>query len=356
VRVLAVTNMYPSPADPVYGSFVARQVRSLVTTGAEVEVLFVDGRRGSWAYLAAVGRILAALRRGRFDVVHAHYGLTGFFAGFHRHPLVVSFCGDDLMGTPDGRGGTLFVSRVARRLSWLAARRADAIICKSEGLRRALRRKADRDRAHVIGNGLDVTLFRPGDRRGARERLGLLLTERIVLFPHSRQQAAVKRLALAEAAIAELRERGVEARLWVVNGVAPDDMPDYYRAADCLLLTSEHEGSPNTVKEALACDLPVVSTDVGDVRRWVDHADGCRLVSPDTKSVADGLIEVLSGRPHVDGSKVREILGGTAVAKAVLMAYDEAMAARAAPGRTSGSGGARAAMADRRIGRMGEDA
>ena len=328
MRVLAVTNMYPSAADPVYGSFVARQMRSVVAAGAEVEILFVDGRSGHWAYFAAAFRVASALRRRRFDVVHAHYGLTGFFAGLHRHPLVISFCGDDLLGTPDGRGGIRPISRVARMLSRLAARRADAIICKSQSLRLSLTREADRDRARVIPNGLDVSLFRPGDRARAREGLGVSATERLILFPHSRRESAMKRFDLAEAATAELRRRGYEARLWVVNGVAPDGMPTYYHAADCLLLTSLHEGSPNVVKEALACDLPVVSTDVGDVRRWLELAPGGRLVAADPTSVADGLQETLEGPRSVDGSGVRRLLSQEVVAGAISEVYAEAIAAR----------------------------
>lgn len=328
MRVLAVTNMYPSAADPVYGSFVARQMRSIVAAGAEVEILFVDGRRGKWAYPEAIRRVAAVLRNRHFDVVHAHYGLTGFFAGFHRRPLVVSFCGDDLLGSPDGRGGTRLVSRVARRLSDLAARRADAVICKSESLRTALIREVDRKRAHVIANGIDVTLFKPGDKGRARNQLGLPSTERLILFPHSRRESAMKRFDLAEEATVELRRRGIAARLWVVNGVNPDEMPAYYQASDCLLLTSVHEGSPNVVKEALACDLPVVATDVGDVRRWTELAQGCRLVAAYPAHVADGLEAVLKSPGRVDGLAIRNALNQDVVARAIMAVYAEAIATR----------------------------
>ncbi len=184
-RVLAVTNMYPTPADPGYGAFVAVQMDWVARCGAHVEVESLDRRAGKARYLVGVGRVRRLARTGRFDVVHAHYGLTGFIAAFQSLPLVVSFCGDDLLGTPNARGGITWKSRLQLPLSRYAARRADAIVCKSEELRAALPRARDRARAHVIPNGVNVEEFMPGDRVGARRRLGLDLREALVLFPHT---------------------------------------------------------------------------------------------------------------------------------------------------------------------------
>lgn len=320
--------MYPTPGDPAYGIFVATQMASVADAGAQVDVDFVNGRRGNWEYARALARIRRRARSPDYDVVHAHYGLSGFVSTLHSLPLVVSFCGDDLLGTPDGSGGITAKSRVGILLSQLAARRADAIICKSEQLRAALPGSATRQRAHVIGNGVNTALFRPGDRGAARQRLGLNGEERLVIFPHSRRQTAVKRFDLAEAAAAQLAGLGVQARLWVVNDVAPEAMPDYYRAADCLLLTSDHEGSPNTVKEGLCCDLPVVSVEVGDVRHWFDLAPGCRLVERDPAAIARGVVEVLRGARHVDGTRVREEIGLGSIARRVLTVYRTAMERR----------------------------
>lgn len=105
LRVLVVTNMYPSPRHPSYGAFVENQVGSLVRTGVTVEVAFVNGRRTAAAYALAPLRIARLARSGRFDLVHAHYGLTGWVASFHGLPLVVTYHGDDLLGTPRRGGG-----------------------------------------------------------------------------------------------------------------------------------------------------------------------------------------------------------------------------------------------------------
>ncbi len=333
LRVLAVTNMYPTPKDPTFGSFVASQMASIADTGAEVDVCFINGRRGAWAYLAAPLGVRRRARPDRVDVVHAHYGLTGFVASFQPLPLVVSFCGDDLLGTPDGRGGRTPKSRVIRRLSLAAAQRADGIICKSDELRDQLPRSADRARARVIPNGVDTSRFSPGDRLAARRRLGLAPEAKLVLFPHTRREARRKRFDLAEAALGELGRQGSAGELWVVNGVAPRDMPDHYRAADCVLLTSDHEGSPNVIKEALCCDLPVVSVDAGDVRRWLALAPGCAVVARDPGAIAAGLRTVLATAPCVDGSRVRAEVGLAETAEQVIGVYEEAMGRHRSAGR-----------------------
>src|SRR5207248_3210367 len=132
--------------------------------------------------------------------------------------LVVSFCGDDLLGTPNRRGGLTPKSRVTIALSRLAARRADAIICKSDHMRSTLSRQALR--AHVIPNGVDTNLFRPGDRLQARGALGLAADERLIIFPNT-PTARRKRLDLAVASVELLNASGVSCRLWVVDKVPP---------------------------------------------------------------------------------------------------------------------------------------
>ena len=327
LRVLVVTNMYPTPEDPSYGAFVANQVHSLSRAGVDVVVEFVDGRHSVSAYLRAPLGIRRRVRARGFDVVHAHYGLTGFVAAFQPVPLVVTFHGDDLLGTPGTRGGVTLKSRLIRRLSYAAARRAVVPICVSEAMRAALPRAADRARAHVIPMGVDVGRFCAGDRTAARTRLRLDRDERLVLFPNTPGERR-KRLELAEASMRQLAADGMVARLWVVAGVAHDRMPDYFRAADCVLLTSDWEGSPMVVKEALCCNVPVVSVNAGDVRRWLDATPGCRLVERDPVAIAAGLRDVLCGSGHVNGSAVRSQVSVDRVAAQVLEVYREAIGRR----------------------------
>jgi glycosyltransferase involved in cell wall biosynthesis len=324
MRVLAATNMYPTPEDPGFGAFVADQMEWVARCGVDVTIEFIDGRRGKGEYLHGLRRVRRRALRDRFDLVHAHYGLVGFLASFQPLPLVVSFCGDDLLGTPDGDRGITPLSRLQRALSRYAARHAHEIVCKSEELRASLPRSRDRSRAHVLPNGVDISRFRPGSRAAARQRLGLHPSERLVMFPHT-PRVARKRLDRAQDAVAVLERRGVTARLWIVQGVPHAQMPDYYQSADCLLLTSEQEGSPNAVKEALCCELPVVSVEVGDVRRWIEDSSGSVIVAPTPEAIADGLERVLTRQSIPDGQRVRDDLSVAHITQQLIAVYQSAI-------------------------------
>ncbi|HKC46002.1 MAG TPA: glycosyltransferase [Gemmatimonadales bacterium] len=324
MRVLAVTNMYPTSDDPGFGAFVADQMDWVARGGVDVAIEFIDGRDSRGAYFRGLAHVRRRAAGSGFDLVHAHYGLVGFLASFQPLPLVVSFCGDDLLGTPDGARGITPMSRLQRALSRYAARHAQEIVCKSDQLRDSLPRQRDRARTHVLPNGVDTTRFRPGERSAARQRLGLHPSELLVLFPHT-PGVARKRLDRAQAAVAALARRGTVARLWVVQGVPHARMPDYYQAADCLMLTSEQEGSPNVVKEALCCDLPVVSVDVGDVRRWIEASSGSVLVAPEPEAIADGLARVLTRRAPPNGDRVREQLSASRITQQLISVYQSAI-------------------------------
>jgi len=328
--VLVATNMYPSDRDPAYGVFVDAQVQALAAEGLDVAVEFIDGRTSSAAYLSGIARLRRRARAGppSFDLVHAHYGLTGFVAVFQPLPLVVTFHGDDLLGTPTSAGGITFKSRIARWLSAFAARRAQGIICVSEQLREALPSLKDRRRARVIPGGIDTARFAPGDRLSARRRLGLSPAAKLVLFPSTPGERR-KRLDLAEAAVSAVNAGGVGGggvELRVVSGVRYEQMPDYYRAADCLLLTSDWEGSPTVVKEALCCDLPVVAVDAGDAWRWLRLAPGCQPVARDVAAIAAGLRAVLQGSGRVDGAAVRAAVDWRRIARDVIAVYRDVLA------------------------------
>jgi glycosyltransferase involved in cell wall biosynthesis len=324
INVLMVTNMYPSAEDPAYGVFVQDHVEALTSAGLQVEVMFIDGRTSAAAYVTGIDRVRRRVRRGGLDIVHAHFGFTGFVASFQALPLVVTFHGDDLLGKPSQRGGITLKSRLGCWLSRRAARRAQAVICVSDQLRVALRHPEDRERAHVIPGGINIVRFHPGDRDTARSRLGWSPGARIALFPSTPGERR-KRLDLARSGVDHANAQGANIDLLVVSGVSYESMPDYYRAADCLLLTSDWEGSPTVVKEALCCDLPVVSVDAGDAWRWLALAEGCQCVEREVPSISAGLRAVLSGPSRVDGARVRERTDWRRIVQDVIGVYEVAM-------------------------------
>ena len=253
--VLVVTNLWPTNEDPGYGSFVQAQMASLGPLGVDYDVVFIDGRRSRWNYFRALGELRFRLKHYRYDLIHAHFGLSGWVARCQwRTPVVVSFMGDDVLGRPSRSGRITLYGRFLQASSWVLARLVSAVIVKSGEMKTRLGLNA----ARVIPNGVDLQLFRPREQSEARQALGLDLKKRFVLFPYNPAEAR-KRFDLIEATVNLARREIPEIEILQVRGVPRERMPLYMNAADVLVLASLFEGSPNAVKEAMAVNLPVVS-------------------------------------------------------------------------------------------------
>jgi glycosyltransferase involved in cell wall biosynthesis len=179
-----------------------------------------------------------------------------------------------------------------------------------------------RTRTHnrVIPNGVDVDRFRPMDRDLARRSLGWDQDERVVLFVGNPEELR-KRYELAAAAVADVRGTLGDVRLVVAHGIDPDRIPVYMNAADCLVLLSWMEGSPNVVKEALMCNLPVVATAVGDVPELLQGISPSFLVEPTRASVGRGLIACLRSPQRSNGRARSTSLSSGAIALEIRALY-----------------------------------
>jgi len=287
-RVLVVTNLWPFPGDPGYGSFVKAQMESLRPLGVEYDLLFINGRVSRWNYLRSVRQLRRRLRASHYDLIHAHMGLSGWVARCQmRVPVVVSFLGDDVLGKYDCRGRITFYGRFLRACSYILARLVRSVIVKSDEMKRRLRLES----AHVIPNGVDLNLFRPLDCAEVRHALGLDPAKKFVLFPYNREELR-KRYDLVESAVARARGQVPELEILHVYRVPQEQMPLYMNAADLMVMASMIEGSPNAVKETLACNLPVVTVEVGDTAELLEHTEGHHLVPREVGAIAAGIVEV----------------------------------------------------------------
>ena len=289
IRVLFVTSQWPTPANPSLAPFVARQVQSLRDAGVSVDVFVYEGGWSLISYVQAVRKMQQVLQRHHYDLIHARFGQCGVVARAQRQvPVVITYGGSDIEGSPHFAGLHRYRNYVLRAISWLLSLLVDEVIVVSDHLGR----KLPRSDYHVIPSGVDLSLFQPIDKAEARSRLGLPLDRRLVLFagdPANRR----KRHNLAVQAC-ELASSSIDLDLVVLTGKPSEQVPVYMSACDVLLLTSSNEGSPNVVKEALACNLPVVSVDVGDVRERIGSVNGCVVCdSHEPEVIAEALTYVL---------------------------------------------------------------
>jgi len=295
LNILFVTSMHPSSTFPLRGVIVQRLAAALRDLGHRVD--FVELGVGSPVrYLFARSRVAKAIRVADPDVIHVHFGYSGLAVPHTSVPIVTTFNGDDLTGTPRASGHLTFKSRLGIVASQYAAWRSARCIAVSKTLRERIWTKALRDKTEVIRDAVDPSLFRPLPRREARERLGVPQDAVLIIFPHNAWEPR-KRVWLAKAAVGALRESIPKASLWIVNDRPADQMPWYYAAADAMVVTSMFEGGPTATKEALACGIPVVSVAVGDLDLFAEAPLGASCVEDHPSALASALRKRLEQPP-----------------------------------------------------------
>jgi len=308
VRVLVVTSLYPTAAHPERGRFVADQVEGLRALGAEVELFTFEP--GGTNYLSAARELRRRHGDSKFDVVHAHHGLGGWTArslGKRLAPLVVTFHGTDLE------------HRVVGPMSRRLARGIDLPAAVSAALGRARIPGAGiTQRVAVLPCGIDLNRFKVIARSEARRELGLDPKGRYLLFP-AHPGRPEKRHDRAAALAAE-----VGAHLLTYESTPPEQVPLYINAAAAVLVTSEREGFGLAALEALACDVPVLATDVGIAPLALAGIGGTLCGPFEVDHWAEtARIHLAVHEPRVSGRTRASLFGRDRMAARVLKAYGE---------------------------------
>lgn len=256
--------MYPDRTRPYNGIFVAEQVEAVAEQHPDVyfDVCYIDGAKGKSEYLKSVFYVNRKIRKGGYDLVHIHFGLSGMFlfSPFTPDvPTLVTFHGSDIQ--PKGGNGflTLFTSRHAAKV-------ADACITLNKEMDAMVREYCGH--TVIVPCAVDTSVFKPVDR---------LRSDNVarIVFPCSHDMA-VKNYPLFVSVMNILRNKyGIECVEEELNGLTRLQVARLFNDADLMLMTSNSEGSPQAVKEAMACNLPVVSTPVGDVRELLHGVKDC---------------------------------------------------------------------------------
>jgi len=297
--------------------FYRTQMDSLDRRGVDYEILEVPGEsvgkkagvnRTPVDYLRFFPVVRRAITGGEFDLVHANYGLTAPHAlAQSRLPVVLSLWGSDVNG-PFG-----WVSK-------LTAPRCEAVVVMSAQLGEQLPSEYT-----VLPHGIDLEQFSPMPQSAAREALGWERDAHHVLFPApiAREEKDFPRARrVVRAARGDLSKPLV---LQTPNMDVPHDrMPVWMNAADALLITSRHEGLPNAVKEALACNLPVVSTDVGSIRERLEPVSLSTVGTTDAELV-DALVDTLRDGGRSDGREAVTDLDVDRVAERLEGVYERVL-------------------------------
>ncbi len=295
--------------------FARRQAETLREQEAmPVECFYLRSRTSPGTLWQEARRFRQTLQRLRPDVVHAHFGtVTAMFSVLlsGHVPVMITFRGSDLNVVPRSNG---LRARMGRVLSQMAALRAERIVCVSHGLRDRLWWR--RRRVTILPSGVDTEIFAPIDRREARQTLGWPEESKVVLF-NAGHDPLNKRLDLARTAVEALGQQAGAVHLEILTGsLEPARVPLLMNAADCLLVTSDAEGSPTVVQEALATNLPVVSVAVGDVAERLRDIWPSAVTKRDPRYLASALTTVLNAGQRSNGrSRAGEFCAGRIAAE-----------------------------------------
>lgn len=266
MKVLFVSSGRKGTISPI----TKNQGESLRRAGVEVDFYVVSGR-GWKGYLKNIKPLRNQIKEGHYDVVHAHYAWVGYLTSIASAglptPMVVSLMGNDVL---DHWWYPGLARMVARLKPW------KAVIVKSNEMKQRL----GLQRAIVVPNGVNMEKFQPMDTEKCQERLGWKAEsgKKHILFPATPEETR-KNWPLAEAAVKLLDERVRGVELHGMVGVKNEETPIWYNAADVVVLPSFYEGSPNAVKEAMACNRPMVTTDMGDCRERIEGVEGCYVAN-----------------------------------------------------------------------------
>jgi len=299
------------------------QMQSIIDSGVSVEYGHLSDRKSIGSLWRAGKRIRQICFSEKIDVVHVLWGTTTSLMTVLASPVpvIISFCGSDLLGNVDQHGKMTLSGRLSRMFSQISALMAKRLITKSELMKKSLWSVSQR-KCVAIPNGLDLSAFYPIQTREAKIKLDWNPDKKTIIF-FDGGGAKVKDQNLADniAKLVMAEFDNVEYR--ILHGILHDELVYYYNAADVMILTSFHEGSNNSLKEAMACNLPIVSVNVGDSMERINSLQNSYVVQTrEPKDLADKVKEVIISDTRSNGRQFVSALSSGSMARQVIEQYN----------------------------------
>lgn len=311
MKILYVTNMYPNEGDPNYGIFVKEQIEAIEhIQNIEKYVYVIEGKKGFGEYVKSIFNIRRVIRKGDFDLVHIHYGLSGLFLliGRIKIPVLMTLHGGDIQVE---QGKTVQVALTKHIL-----KKCDFAITLNDRMDKIT--KAFIQHTEIVPCSVNTSLFNEYDQKEKLESIR-------IVFPSARNRY-VKDFPLFEKTCEVLRQHyNWDVKEYYLENLSRNQVADLFNRMDVLLMTSISEGSPQVVKEAMACNLPVVSTNVGDVSILLDGVKKSYVAKTrEPKELADLVYKSLSdGKDGISPrDKIIKLeLDDDSIAKKILSIY-----------------------------------
>lgn len=283
---------------------------ALIAAGCNIEYFDILGK-GLIGYCKNIFRLRERVKKGTYDLIHAHYAFSGILASisFLEKPVVTSLMGSDI-----NYSGRLLISliRIFSKFIWKAT------IVKTKKLNQLIYGP----RVYIISNGVNLNLFRPENKLQSLSKLSWSADNYNVLFG-SDPDRLEKNFKLSLSSLNLIREDFPNIQLHLLKGINKEEVYLYYNAADALLLTSENEGSPNVIKEAMACNCPIIATDVGDIKEVIGDTEGCYVTGFSKEEIADKLKQVLTKKERTNGRTKIAHLDSKITSNKIVRIYDK---------------------------------
>lgn len=264
MKVLYVTNMYPSAAYTYNGIHVKEQIDYL--TGhhpIKKDIYFIDGGLSKLNYFKSLFIANRLIRRNKYDLIHIHFGLSGLFMlvnPFMKTPVVLTIHGSDINSSKN-LGLMKLITKMVIPL-------VNRVIILNDNMLKKL--SAYQEKLVKIPCGINVQQFELERANDGRNFL--------IGFPGNKDRE-VKNYPLFEQIVKGLSVRGVPVKTVEFHNLTREEVALNLSRLDCILMTSHSEGSPQIIKEAMAARVPVISANVGDVKLVTGCTDNCFVIS-----------------------------------------------------------------------------